>query len=107
MALSKESQYEIAINHQHNNPPKPFNTSFNPYHNEAMNTAVKQLSAVGWYENTTLKQRQDTDVLHNLFNKICDEFESGKRYLTKDKQYAKIQRLRLCDDNGSSINNFF
>jgi len=72
---------ESHFNHLHNNAPAPFNPSYKAYASKAQTIACKQLELEGWYDSTTLAERQATTVISDRYKLICNEFETGIRSL--------------------------
>lgn len=61
--------YPSPFDYWHNNPPAPFNVQYKPYAKEVSAEVVAELEAEGWYDNTTLAERQ----ANNLFKQRYDE----------------------------------
>lgn len=73
--MTKAQTYLGSMDYWHRNPPAPFNTLYNPNSTKALNQAVKELEAEGWYASTTLEERQATTVLHDRYTIILKELD--------------------------------
>ena len=60
---------------QWNNPPPPFNPDYKPYAKEVSRLVVKELEAEGWYEDTTLEERQEKNLYRVRYNEKMKEYE--------------------------------
>ena len=65
-------------NCQWNNPPAPFNPDYKPYAKKVSQQVVEELEKEGWYDNTTLKQRQDLNLYAIRYAKKMKEYEENK-----------------------------
>ena len=65
------------LEYEHANPPPPFNPEFKPYAKEVSRLVVEELEAEGWYENTTLEERQAKNLYVMRYREKMKEYELG------------------------------
>lgn len=64
-------------NYHWNNPPPPFNPDYKPYAKEVSRLVVKELEDEGWYDETTLEQRQAINLYATRYKQKMKEYESN------------------------------
>lgn len=61
------------------NPPAPFNPAYRSYAKEVSAEVVAELEAEGWYENTTLAERQAINLYSIRYNEKMKQREGRGR----------------------------